>query len=285
MLPWMDSSSTTSDILDSLHLEKTFFGSDFEASSQYPVICPECCEKNQKSGLRFMFVNEEEAVFKCESSDCLYPFREFIFKNITDNTVYRYQPSLTRDSERHFVPPAPDFSNIDSLMDEISYLTDDSDASQDIANFDLDSVLSEESTDNCIEELTDLKLWLDDVKEEKPTSATPKKLQKSLNFIKKGLIKQEIEGKPIKTDYTITPVDYAKTIQANKTEWGREETSKWASRQKIQKSKTVKQEKAPICVEEIVDCKPEPNVRRSSRIRNQKLQTVVTKKGIKKQSR
>lgn len=50
-----------------------------------------CAKQGTQQHLRFFHVNINEAVYKCNSSTCLYPFRNFIYKNFTDNTVYRYE--------------------------------------------------------------------------------------------------------------------------------------------------------------------------------------------------
>lgn len=54
------------------------------------VPCPKCIARNRKSSVRYMYVNIQEAIYKCESPECMYPFQNFKFKNYTDNTVYFY---------------------------------------------------------------------------------------------------------------------------------------------------------------------------------------------------
>lgn len=53
--------------------------------------CPICRKQGIQQHLRFFHVNLNEAVYKCNGSRCLYPFRNFLYKNFTDNTVYRYE--------------------------------------------------------------------------------------------------------------------------------------------------------------------------------------------------
>lgn len=38
-----------------------------------------------------MYLNFEEAVYKCSSPSCMFPYQNFKFKNYTDKTVYRYK--------------------------------------------------------------------------------------------------------------------------------------------------------------------------------------------------
>lgn len=65
--------------------------------------CPNCMARKQKSSVRYMYVNLQEAIYKCESPDCMYPYQNFKFKNYTDNTVYFYisaeVPSATSPNE------------------------------------------------------------------------------------------------------------------------------------------------------------------------------------------
>lgn len=41
--------------------------------------------------LRYFFLSLEEKIYKCESPTCLYPFERFMFKSLTDGTVYYYE--------------------------------------------------------------------------------------------------------------------------------------------------------------------------------------------------
>lgn len=41
--------------------------------------------------LKYFYVNIDEAVYKCESTACLYPFRNFKYKNYVDRTIFRYE--------------------------------------------------------------------------------------------------------------------------------------------------------------------------------------------------
>lgn len=52
--------------------------------------CPNCLARSQSSNVRYMYVNLQEAIYKCEAPNCMYPFQNFKFKNYTDNTVYVY---------------------------------------------------------------------------------------------------------------------------------------------------------------------------------------------------
>lgn len=44
----------------------------------------------------------KEAIYKCASPTCLYPFQRFIFKCLTDNSVYYYEEVLDRGREAIF---------------------------------------------------------------------------------------------------------------------------------------------------------------------------------------
>lgn len=48
-------------------------------------------ETGQQRFLKYLYVNIDEAVYKCESSSCLYPFRDFRYKNYADRTIFRYE--------------------------------------------------------------------------------------------------------------------------------------------------------------------------------------------------
>lgn len=60
--------------------------------------CPNCNLSGQRSMLRFFFVNFDEAIYKCSSGTCMYPFENFKFKNVKDNTLYLYEPNDTNQS-------------------------------------------------------------------------------------------------------------------------------------------------------------------------------------------
>lgn len=281
MSVWLDSPARSSDISRESHhshqLEKIFLNDDievrvlgnrfreylsdynlsFQVTSLYPSMCPGCSERNRKSGFRYFFVNEHEAIYKCESSDCLFPFREFIFKNFTDNTVYRYQNA----SQRDFNNPI-ELAGI-NFPDNFSYLPEHScpfkfgspEASQEPLGFDLDAILNEESDDGSVQEFSDIKDWLEkglnvtdspkpdqdsnkDILEAKAIPV-PKKLKKSLNLIKGEPLEEEsdqkhfapLPTKPAKT--TIRAADFIKTIKTKTSIWGKSATSLWASQQTI----------------------------------------------------
>lgn len=48
-------------------------------------------ESGQQRYLKYIYVNMDEAVYKCESTACLYPFRNFKYKNYVDRTIFRYE--------------------------------------------------------------------------------------------------------------------------------------------------------------------------------------------------
>ncbi|XP_055705817.1 uncharacterized protein LOC129803355 [Phlebotomus papatasi] len=274
---WLDSPATSSDISGESHhsdqLEKIFLDDDIEVTSLYPSMCPDCSERNKKSGFRYFFVNEHEAVYKCESSDCLFPFREFIFKNFTDNTVYRYQKVSQGDFNTPIELPGLNFPDNFTYLPEHSFPFKFASpkATQEPLGFDLDSILNEESDDGSVQEFSDIKDWLEkglnvtdspkpeqdidrDILEAKAIPV-PKKLRKSLNLIKGEPIEEESDNKvftPLPTKpakSTIRAADFIKTIKTKTSIWGKSATSVWASQQRI--SSDIKLEKQrPAILEE-----------------------------------
>ncbi|XP_055694696.1 uncharacterized protein LOC129796634 [Lutzomyia longipalpis] len=200
--------------------------------------CPKCGESNEISKVRYMFVNEEEAVLKCESSDCLYPFREFIFKNFSDGTVYRYQIEYSKqlfDSE--IVP-------YEGLIEDLSLQLD---GKADVLSpeepypldFDLDAVLEHDTASDLSEQFNDIKNWLENIVDEKKEkikenieeilaerfhTPTPRKLKKCLEFVKNEYTKQEVKQTdklkvsqitPKKTSQSLSPLDILRAIKSS----------------------------------------------------------------------
>ncbi len=82
--------------------------------------------------LKYSYVNMDEAVYKCENTTCLYPFRNFKYKNYVDRTIFRYERVIdTNDnkSDKVFTSPTKienddiDQFNINWLDDMDSILT------------------------------------------------------------------------------------------------------------------------------------------------------------------
>ncbi|XP_055537675.1 uncharacterized protein LOC129725647 isoform X2 [Wyeomyia smithii] len=67
--------------------------------------CPKCWSQNRQSSVRYMYINMQEAIYKCEAAGCMYPFRDFKYKNYVEQTVYYYQAA---DEEISI----PDFSSL-----------------------------------------------------------------------------------------------------------------------------------------------------------------------------
>lgn len=53
--------------------------------------CPECETHGKAHNLRYFYISLEEAIYKCSNTQCLYPFENFIFKDLKDNSVYYYE--------------------------------------------------------------------------------------------------------------------------------------------------------------------------------------------------
>lgn len=75
--------------------------------------CPKCWSRNQQSSVRYMYINLNEAIYKCESASCMYPFRNFKFKNYTDKTVY-YYTALDAEESAVAAPVLDDFLEMSS---------------------------------------------------------------------------------------------------------------------------------------------------------------------------
>uniref|UniRef100_A0A240PL01 Uncharacterized protein n=1 Tax=Anopheles epiroticus TaxID=199890 RepID=A0A240PL01_9DIPT len=75
---------------------------DEDPNKEQPIPCPRCLERNRQSMVRYLFLNLSEAIFKCEAADCMYPFRNFKFKNFEESTVYRYQLNSQNEFDTNF---------------------------------------------------------------------------------------------------------------------------------------------------------------------------------------
>lgn len=71
-----------------IKVHKTYINED--PNVEEVTDCPKCWSRNQQSNVRYMYINMSEAIYKCEAANCMYPFRNFKFKNYTDKTVYYY---------------------------------------------------------------------------------------------------------------------------------------------------------------------------------------------------
>ncbi|XP_058067220.1 uncharacterized protein LOC131216682 [Anopheles bellator] len=76
-------------------VKKVYLNED--PSKEETVPCPRCSRGNQQSMVRYMYISLNEAIYKCEAPNCMYPFRNFRFKNYDDNTVYQYEQLLDQN--------------------------------------------------------------------------------------------------------------------------------------------------------------------------------------------
>ncbi|XP_058463930.1 uncharacterized protein LOC131438129 [Malaya genurostris] len=74
--------------------------------------CPKCLSQNRQSSVRYMFINMKEAIFKCEAVNCMFPFRNFKYKNYIEQSVYYYQS----DADEKL----PDLTSFDSPVNSTS---------------------------------------------------------------------------------------------------------------------------------------------------------------------
>ncbi|GAB0098117.1 hypothetical protein DMENIID0001_138190 [Sergentomyia squamirostris] len=233
-----------------LQLKKIYFEAGFEPSTLYPSGCTRCSSSQKYFNFRFWFVNEHEAVYKCENSTCLYPFREFIFMNRKDKTIYRYQirtdvtstdPSdpaprldeslkLPEVDNSVFDDPNLDFDTIAALsgINELSCSEDSSEC----VDLDLDALLGENTSDNHVEE--SIKKWLEDSlnqdipvgkddSRKKVQDPAPNKLTKSIDTftkIHKPEIPEIINQKPKENEILqskMSPLEFLRKVKGIKS--------------------------------------------------------------------
>ena len=84
---------------------------DEDPNIEEKFFCPKCAENNKQKHVRYMFINMDEAIFKCEGDDCMFPYKNFKFKDYSNNTVYRY----VKDCE--YVEECPNMSALESNME------------------------------------------------------------------------------------------------------------------------------------------------------------------------
>uniref|UniRef100_A0AAG5D197 Uncharacterized protein n=1 Tax=Anopheles atroparvus TaxID=41427 RepID=A0AAG5D197_ANOAO len=80
-------------------IKKNYINED--PTKEETVPCPQCSQRNLHHMVRYLYLNFKEAIYKCEASDCMYPFKNFKYKNYDDNTVYHYQPLSSHTSIGH----------------------------------------------------------------------------------------------------------------------------------------------------------------------------------------
>lgn len=133
-----------------------------------------------------MYLNFEEAVYKCSSPHCMFPYQNFKFKNFTDKTVYRYKipPSDDSDSDH-------DVSWIDSLpfspaRTQKSISTTESSQSEAFSNAmdQLQTELNEILSSHCKDIDKEPPKVVEKTPPRKPQIEKPKKLSKCYDFIR-----------------------------------------------------------------------------------------------------
>ncbi|XP_049543736.1 uncharacterized protein LOC125956167 [Anopheles darlingi] len=72
-----------------VRVRKKFLEDD--PSKDDPTPCPRCTSREQRNMVRYMYINLNEAIYKCEAPDCMYPFGNYKYKNFETNTVYQYE--------------------------------------------------------------------------------------------------------------------------------------------------------------------------------------------------
>ncbi|XP_053667820.1 uncharacterized protein LOC128718175 [Anopheles marshallii] len=93
---------------------------DEDPAKEQVVPCPRCSDRNQQNMVRYLFVNLSEAIYKCEAYDCMYPFRNFKFKNFEESTVYRYELQPQHDFASDYVNNLSNSCNtFDNTIDHI----------------------------------------------------------------------------------------------------------------------------------------------------------------------
>ncbi|XP_052891178.1 uncharacterized protein LOC128299300 [Anopheles moucheti] len=103
---------------DKLPVRKIYI--DEDPAKEQVVPCPRCSNRNQQNMVRYLFVNLREAIYKCEAYDCMYPFRNFKFKNFEECTVYRYELQSQHDFASDYVNNLPNSCNtFDNTIEHI----------------------------------------------------------------------------------------------------------------------------------------------------------------------
>ncbi|XP_050079512.1 uncharacterized protein LOC126567326 [Anopheles maculipalpis] len=96
---------------------------DEDPAKEQMVPCPRCLDRDQQNMVRYLFINLNEAIYKCEAYDCMYPFRDFKFKNFEESSVYRYelQSSHQHDFDANFGKIFPtSCNNYENPMEHIA---------------------------------------------------------------------------------------------------------------------------------------------------------------------
>ncbi|KAG4069086.1 hypothetical protein HA402_008397 [Bradysia odoriphaga] len=132
------------DVLLKWNARKVLLSEPFDEERK--ELCPQCRSAGKERFLKYSYVNLDEAIYKCESPACLYPFRNFKYKNFVDRTIFRYEriaeTNDTKTDQKTFTSPTKiETHDIDEF--NISWLCD-------TYADDLDSIISAPSEgQNC----------------------------------------------------------------------------------------------------------------------------------------
>ncbi|XP_055596228.1 uncharacterized protein LOC129746559 [Uranotaenia lowii] len=75
-----------------LKVKKVYIDEDPNTEEKSP--CPKCWSENRHSYVRYLFLNLQDAIYKCEDANCMYPFQNFKFKSYAERKVYCIEPVL-----------------------------------------------------------------------------------------------------------------------------------------------------------------------------------------------
>ncbi|KAJ6645623.1 hypothetical protein Bhyg_00830, partial [Pseudolycoriella hygida] len=112
--------------------------------------CPACMASGKQNYLQYLYVNINEAVYKCQRTTCRYPYRNFKYINYTDRTTFRYEPIPHTSQtllDKKVISSSP--AKVDNSID-CSYW--------DLENpeFNLDSILSSQPQDVMASDMTEI---------------------------------------------------------------------------------------------------------------------------------
>lgn len=101
--------------------------------------------------LKYFYISLDEAIYKCASSTCLYPFERFIFKNLKDNSIYNYEEVLDGGREAVFRVKFDEPSIVQSKNPLSTKWFTDSQRNPDIENYDFSDLFDNFDADAPIE--------------------------------------------------------------------------------------------------------------------------------------
>ncbi|XP_050094220.1 uncharacterized protein LOC126576944 [Anopheles aquasalis] len=98
---------------------------DDDPSKDDPTPCPRCSSRDQRNMVRYVYINLNEAIYKCEAPNCMYPFGNYKYKNFETNTVYQYEnpeeamPFCDISGTATLDPLAPAYFNLDFVPPQL----------------------------------------------------------------------------------------------------------------------------------------------------------------------